>query len=249
MSAVARRWLCSVGCRSRWYVRRSAVFRPIPGRRASSVARSSIADTIGNRERDDGSEEAQSRRLSPVPFSDFAASSASERQLERQVHATGKLAHFLLGQVSRLLLRLDDRNEDEILEHLDVGSVHDRRVDLDLPDLALSVGLDRDHSASRGGVHRPRFEIVLNLLQPTLHLLRLLQDLHDVSHCYRGASEEAEKLPGARRAPQAHAPPSVAAFGGNLDLMRWKNQSSNSRSSASIAAPRTGSRFLSDAMR
>src|SRR5688572_28350057 len=45
-SASARRRVCSAGWRSRWYVRRRAVFLPMPGSRASSPTRASLADTL-----------------------------------------------------------------------------------------------------------------------------------------------------------------------------------------------------------
>src|SRR5947207_14279537 len=46
VSAVARRFDCSGVCLSRWYVRRSAVLRPMPGSFDSSEARSSMAPTL-----------------------------------------------------------------------------------------------------------------------------------------------------------------------------------------------------------
>src|SRR5215218_9229583 len=133
----------------------------MPGRRASSVARSSIADTSANR-----------------------LATPSEWKLEREVHAASELAHFLLCQISGLFLRLDDRYANEILQHLDVRGVHNRGVDLDLPNLTLPVRLDGDHAAAGRRAHGASFEVILNLLQLTLHLLRLLQDLHHVGHRY-----------------------------------------------------------------
>ena len=121
----------------------------------------------------------------PVPGSRFPLSPPSERQLEGQVHPASQLAHLFLREVGGLLLGLDDGDENEILEHLDIGGIHDGRIDLDLADLAFAVGLDRDHTATGRGVYRSRLELILDLLETTLHLLRLLQDLHDVGHQYR----------------------------------------------------------------
>src|SRR5215213_4183403 len=112
----------------------------MPGRRASSVARSSIADTSAGR-----------------------LATPSEWKLEREVHAAGELAHLLLRQIRSFLLRFDHRHENEVLEHLDVRGIHDRGVDLDLPDLTLSVRFDGNHAAASRRVHGASFEIVLNL--------------------------------------------------------------------------------------
>src|SRR5215204_4961675 len=149
--ACARRRLCSGFCFSRWYVRRSAVLRPMPGSFASSAASSSIALTL-------------------------------ERQLERQVEAPGQLAHLPLRELGRLLLRLGHGHEDQVLEHLHVLRIHDAGVDLDRPHLPLAVGRDRDHPAAGVRGHGLLLQLVLDLLQAALHLLRLLHDLHEVGH-------------------------------------------------------------------
>src|SRR5262245_2634267 len=169
--------------------------------------------------------------------------SGSEWELEGQVHSPCQLAHLFLREIGRLLLCFDDRDEDQVLEHLDVGRVHDRRVDLDLADLPFAIGLDRHHPAAGGGVDRSSLELVLDLLQSTLHLLRLLQDLHDIGHRYQRVAG------GGRKATRRSQRGASGQEGPHKRTMRWKNQSSSSRSSASIAAPRTGSRFRSDVMR
>src|SRR4029079_15470108 len=138
----------------------------MPGRRESSVARSSMADK-GDRELGTGNRGSSEARF-PVPRSLFPLS--LERKFERQIHSPGELAHLLLRQVARLLLGLDDSDEDEILEHLDVRRIHDGRVDLDLANLTFAIGLDRDHSTAGRSVDSPGFKLILDLLQSTLHL-------------------------------------------------------------------------------
>src|SRR6185312_2852350 len=150
-SAPARRRLCSGFCLSKWYVRRRAVLRPMPGSLDSSAARSSITDI-------------------------------SERQLERQRQASGQTLHFFLGQLRCLLLRLRDSREHEVLEHLDVARVDDGRVDLHRTHLSLTVGGDGDHPAAARRADRLVLELLLELLETALHLLRLSQHVHEIGH-------------------------------------------------------------------
>ena len=80
------------------------------------------------------------------------------------------------------MLRVRDRYDDEVLEHLDVGRIHDARLQLDLLDLAGARDLRCHHAAAGRTNHGLLRELVLNFLKSTLHLLRLLQDLHEVGH-------------------------------------------------------------------
>src|SRR5690242_21668031 len=140
----------------------------MPGSLDSSLVRASIADTSGVR---------------------------LEGKLERE--PAGKLAHLRLHALLRLLLRLRDGDEQEVLEHLDVGGIHDARVDLDRLDGPLTVRLHGDHAASRRGLHGLLLQLLLELLEAALHLLRLLQDLHELSHrC--ATEEERESYPASR---------------------------------------------------
>src|SRR4051812_31782641 len=107
----------------------------MPGRRDSSVAKSSMADTP-----------------------------RSEGQLERKVESTHQLSRVVLRGVRRLLLRVGDGYHHEVLEHLDVGWVHHSRVELDLLDLARASDLNRHHAAARGAGHGNLLELILNLL-------------------------------------------------------------------------------------
>jgi hypothetical protein len=73
-------------------------------------------------------------------------------------------------------------HHDQVLEHLDIGGTHDRLVELDLPDVALAIGFDRDHPTPRRPGHRHLGELLLECLHLALNLLRLLKDLEDVGH-------------------------------------------------------------------
>src|SRR3972149_2243140 len=77
-------------------------------------------------------------------------------------------------------LRVAHGDCDEVLKHLHIRRADDARVDPDLPDGPLPVCFNGDHSAPRGSDHGGALELVLNLLQPALHLLRLLHDLEHV---------------------------------------------------------------------
>src|SRR6185437_6187672 len=109
-SAAARRRLWSGDCLSRWKVSRVAVFRPIPGSRASSAARSSIADTT-----------------------------VSEGKLEGQRKSAGQLLHLLLRQLRRFLLRFTYRDKYQVLQHFHVRRIHHRGIDFHGAHLSLSV--------------------------------------------------------------------------------------------------------------
>src|SRR5690348_12637496 len=93
----------------------------MPGSLESSVARSSIADNADR----------------------------SERELEGEIEPARDLPHLRLLRRGRLLLRVLDGDEDEILEHLDVVGRDHALVDLDRPDVALAVGLHAHHAAAR----------------------------------------------------------------------------------------------------
>src|SRR5688500_10760610 len=105
-----------------------------------------------------------------------------ERQLERQVQAAGELRHLLLRELRGLLLRLSHGDKNEVLQHFDIGGVHDRRIDSYASDLPLSVSLNRDHATACGRRHRHALKLILNFFQPALHLLGLLENLVEVSH-------------------------------------------------------------------
>jgi len=135
-------------------VSRRAVFRPIPGRRDSSVARSSIAD------------------IEP----------GLERQLEWKIEAAGHLAHVLLRGRLGFLLRVGDGDHHEILQHLDITRIHDAGIELDLLDLPGAVHVGRDHPATGGTRNGDLLKLFLHFLKAILHVLRLLQDLHEIGH-------------------------------------------------------------------
>src|SRR5438105_4444130 len=94
----------------------------MPGRRDSSVARSSIADIATSwRQR------------------------SREWKLEGQIQPTGQLAHLLLGHGLRLRLRVGDGDRDEVFEHFDVSRIHHARVELELSQLTGACDFGDDH--------------------------------------------------------------------------------------------------------
>src|SRR5215216_4449946 len=107
----------------------------MPGSFASSLARSSIADTCG------ATRGAVARR--------------SERELEREVQPepAGELAHLLARELLGLALRLGHGNEDEILEHLHVGCVDDGGVDLHATRGARAIDVHAHHAAAGSTGH------------------------------------------------------------------------------------------------
>src|SRR5438105_2294068 len=105
-----------------------------------------------------------------------------ERELEGKIQTASELPHLSLSEVRRFFLRFVYRDKDEIFEHLDILRVSDARVDLDPRDRALPVGVDGNHASACGGGDGLLFQIRLHLLHARLHLLRLLEDLAEISH-------------------------------------------------------------------
>src|SRR6185436_17057509 len=105
-----------------------------------------------------------------------------ERQLEGEVQPTGELAHLAFREIGRLFLGLVDGDKDEVLQHLDVLWIGDTWIDFDAGNGSFAVGLDGDHSASRRSGNGLFLEVRLHLLHARLHLLRLLEDLAEISH-------------------------------------------------------------------
>ena len=129
-----------------WNASRCAPFGPMPGRRCSSSMRR--ARGIGQ------------RHASYMPGQLHA----------RRHHAAHLLRHRLVG----LALRVVDRRDDQILQHLDVVFRDDLGIDLERLQLLGAVDDDGDHAAAGGA-----FDAQLGhlLLQALLHLLRLLHHL------------------------------------------------------------------------
>src|SRR6187401_2118897 len=99
-SAAARLRASASGARSRWYVRRWAVFGPMPGRRANDSMRRATGSMRG------------------------VATLGSH---PRDAQAAGHRGHLLLGDLARRAQRVVDGADDEVLEHLDVVRVDRRR--------------------------------------------------------------------------------------------------------------------------
>src|SRR5829696_2914361 len=100
------------GARRRWYVSRWAVFGPMPGRRLNA----SISFATGS--------------MSGVATR--VGRSASEEAAEAAEPIEGlHRAHLLLGQAAGVVERLVDRDDHEVLEHLDVVGIDGRLIDAD----------------------------------------------------------------------------------------------------------------------
>src|SRR5689334_6578274 len=143
--------------RSMWNASRCAVFGPTPGSRESSlISLSSGSGSCGTR------------------------ASLLLQQAGWQAHAGGQRLHALRRVLLRLLERLVDRRDHEILEDLDVFGC--ARIDGDRHEL-LRTGHHRLHgAAARARLHGLGFELLLQLAHPLLHLLDLPQHLHRVFH-------------------------------------------------------------------
>src|SRR5690349_5237239 len=96
--ACVRRSTFSRGLLSRWKARRWALLAPMPGRRWSSAtsAWSDSGRAIGK------------------------AGPGAARSEAGQAHAAEQAAHLLLHVLVDLLLGVDERRDDQILQHLDV---------------------------------------------------------------------------------------------------------------------------------
>src|SRR3954454_9696131 len=148
----ASRCASSAGAFSRWKASRSAVFRPIPGSRASSSLRSSMADKralqLGKR--------------------------------EGEVEAARDLLHLVFVHLLGAVLRLGHGGQHQVLEHLHVAAVGHGGVDLDRADLAAPVGGGGHHPAAAGAGHGLLAELGLELREAALDLLAHLQQLLEV---------------------------------------------------------------------
>src|SRR5205085_8129807 len=104
-----------------------------------------------------------------------------ERELKWKVQSAGKLSHLALGEVASFFLGLIHSDQNQILEHLYILRVGDARIDFDTSDSSLAVGFDGHHPASRCGGDGLLFQFRLHLLHARLHLLRLLENLAEIS--------------------------------------------------------------------
>src|SRR5690348_5998404 len=219
----------------------------MPGSFASSDARRSITDKgPGTR----GSGLAMTRRsveafVAPKSYHLFRRSSLlrsplpypSKGKLEREIEPrqpAGQLAHLGLRLLLRLLLGVGERDDDEVLEHLRIRGIDDRGIDLHPLNLAGATDVDVHHASTGSAGDGELLEILLDLLKLALHLLRLLQDLHEVAH--RSAGEGFTKLGDENGCEKSES-------------RQRCDYSMTSRSSASIAAPSVGSRLRKAARR
>src|SRR5512146_1751114 len=108
-SARASRFTSSGGRRNRWYVNLSAVFRPMPGRRESSPARSSItamcAVPAGYTHERRCALPGGGTAPATTPGSSVRLGSRKVRQLEGERQTARDLLEFLLICLFRALLR------------------------------------------------------------------------------------------------------------------------------------------------
>src|SRR6266542_3541005 len=147
-SAVVRRSTSSRGLLSRKKARRCALFAPMPGSRWSSV-------------------------MSCVSGSGRGMPALHSWNLEPAEHPAHLLLHRLIG----LAMRLGDRSDEQVLQHLHIVFRHDVRIERDPLYLLVAVHDDGDHAAA-GGRLDMRFGHLL--LQALLHLLRLFHHALDV---------------------------------------------------------------------
>src|SRR5262245_35895109 len=103
-----------------------------------------------------------------------------------------QVAHLLLHQLLDLLLRVPERGEDEILQHLHVA--RQLRVDLDAQRLAGAGEGDGHHAASGAADHLALAKLFAQRLHLGLHLLGLLEH---VAHVLEQAASSGTRLPAA----------------------------------------------------
>src|SRR5690606_15932678 len=89
--------------------------------------------------------------------------SLETRNVEGEGKSARELAHLLLVKSGRTGLRLIDCRENEIFEHLYIRRIDDRFVDVDLSNLAPSIGRDRNHAAPARARHGPLTQLCLKL--------------------------------------------------------------------------------------
>src|SRR6476469_8907522 len=154
-SAAARVRASSSAALRRWYVRRWAVFGPIPGKRAN---------------------ESMSRATGSM------RGVATRRSHPRDAQTAGHGGHLLLGEFTRGTQGVVDRRDDEVLEHLDIGRVHGAGIDRDAHDFLLARDRCADDTAAGRAYDRGSRELILDAQRLALHLLdHLLQ----VGHAHR----------------------------------------------------------------
>src|SRR4051812_41755095 len=147
--AAARRSISSRGVLSTWKARRCALFAPMPGRRCSC----SISLVSG------------SGRL-------IGQSAASKHAGDFQ--AAHHPAHLLLHAFVGLALRVVDRRENQVLQHLDIVFRYRFGIDLQREHLLGAVHGHGDHAAAGVALDLHLGHLLLHAL---LHLLRLLHEL------------------------------------------------------------------------
>src|SRR5262245_21755720 len=100
------------------------------------------------------------------------------------------LAHLLRHPLVCLALRVVDRGDDQVLQHLDVVARHDLGIDLERLNLLGAVDHDGHHAAAGVALDAQLGGL---LLQPLLRLLRLLHDLLDI-HSFSTSRISAGKI-------------------------------------------------------
>src|SRR3954466_12653440 len=153
--ACVRRSTFSRGLLRRWKARRCALLAPMPGSRWSS-ATSAWSDS--GRAIEEGG-------------------TGRERLEAGQAHAAEQAAHLLLHVLVCLLLRVDERGDDHVLQDLDVVLVDDLGIDLQRLHLLQAVDHDGDRAAAGGAFGARLRRLLLHLV---LHLGGLLHHLLDV---------------------------------------------------------------------
>src|SRR5690606_2453512 len=118
----------------------------------------------------------------PAPSSDPRSRSRELGQIEGQREPARNLLQLLLVHLLRPLLSLRHRRRDQILEHLYIRRIDDRRIDLYFTHTTPPVGGHRHHPTAARARHRAIPKFRLELRQPGLHLLAHLKKLLEIRH-------------------------------------------------------------------
>src|SRR6056297_662520 len=146
---------------SRCRAMRCAVLDPTPGRHLSACRSSSISGSF------------------TTLFSWPASSHSRQRESRRHGHAPGQPGHLFLADFLDPVDRVVERGCNQVFEHLHV--VADARIDLDSSNLVAPAQRDLHHTAAGLAGDFQIRKLGLGLLEPFLHLLRLLHQLRDIA--------------------------------------------------------------------
>src|SRR6056297_2015023 len=182
-----------ISCRSRLAMRCSTARRaergPSPGSLAIISIRASISrfDDITRADaRPSGGNRGASPSRSPgyLRPQDSPTKTRSEGQLHvlGKAHAFGEFAHFFLGAVAGLLLRVLDGGKDQILDHFLVIGIEDRRIDIERLEFALGAACRLYEAGAGDAFDHHAVHVFLQIGHLLLHFLSGLHHLGHVAH-------------------------------------------------------------------